>query len=547
MNEQKLDPIKLSQMDVDAFIRRVGALEVTSTAIHATGSESLHPDGLFSERIFGEIGNSARLVQFGWINLNNRFIAPRMYKYLIELNKLYSQIASGSVYAKWNDEIKDFLPCNSEEGKTGYAFLLKHIMEVQPKKNKSSTRNQMIDNLNKYRSVMLIDKMVVLPAGLRDITKKNDRDVYDDINDIYIPILHLAQALKEANNTNEMFNQLRYAMQVKLNDLNKYLFDIVQDKGGYAQSYYGSRNVALGTRNVISATDITSDSVGDPSMLRSDEVLVPLFQAVNMFKPLLAYQVRRMFTEFVFSSDSDSATVVDLDTFESVHATVDAKTKSLFTTSTGINDLIKLFRNHDNKFKPVTVKGADGKEYGLWMLYMDNQKLWLTRSKEELQVRLKESNVPFKPEQLRIITYMELFYITMYATLERYAMVTRFPVTHSDSTLLSKVHLATTSKYNKVTLINPNGEKLYDRWPVIGSDIVGAMSVHTSHLDLYGGDHDGDTVSAIGVLSDEGTEECKAYNDSPRSIVKPNGTPTIGLSDVMSKLMLTSLTMEFSY
>lgn len=547
MNEAILDPMDLKIMDVDAFIAKVGALEVTSSAIHATGSYEFHPDGLFSERIFGEVGKSERLTTFGWISLNNRFVTPRLYGSLLKLNSLYGNIASGSIYAKWDDEIKDFVQCNDDDGKTGMAFLLKYIDKVQPKRNTSVSRNRMIDNLNKYRDHMFIDKMLVLPAGLRDVVEKNGREAYNDINDIYLPIIHLSNALKDAGNSNPMFDQLRRAMQTKLVDVEQFLLNVIGGKGGFAQAAYGSRNVALGTRNVISATDITSNSPNDKSMLRSDEVLVPLFQAVNMFKPLIAYRIRKMFAEFVFDSESDSATLVDTKTYESVHVDISPKVKSKFMTADGIDSMIKIFRNNHNKFSSVLVTSVDGKQYGLWMIYKYEGKMWLTRSKDELKARLKESDIPYKSDNLHILNYMEMFYMAMYATLDRYAMVTRFPVTHADSTLMSKVHLATTSKYEKMVLINPNDTNEYDRWPVRGSDIVGAMSLHAMHLDLYNGDHDGDTVSAIGVLSDEGTKECAEYNNSPRSVVSPTGTPTIGLSTDMSKAMLTSLTMDIGY
>ena len=545
MNEQKLDPVDFKIMNVDAFIRDKGLLEVTSSSIHATSSEALHPDGLFSERIFGEIGKSNRLINFGWIALNNRFVSPRLYESLLKLNSLYGKISNGSVYAIWDDKVKDFIVSNDEEGDTGMTFLLKHIGEVQPPKNKSISRNRMIDNLNRYRDVLFIDKMLVLPAGLRDITKKNGRDAYNDINDLYMQIIHLAKALKGANQNNSMFDQLRRAMQIKLVEVEQMLLNMVSGKGGFAQSAYGSRGIALGTRNVISATDITADSVDDQSMLRSDEVLVPLFQMVNMFKPLISYQIRRKFTEFVFDRDSDSATLIDPKTKELVHVSVTPQVKSIFLTADGINNLIKLFRDNHNKFNEVMVKTTDGKEYGLWMLYQEDDKIWYSRSKKELKRQLEDSGFTFKDENLRMMTYMEMFYIVSYAILPKYAMVTRFPVTHSDSTLMSKIHIATTTSYHKVHLQTPTDSSVeYDRWPIIGSDIVGAMSLHAQHLELYNGDHDGDTVSCIGVMSDDGTEECAAYNDSPRSIVSPSGEPTIGISTTMGNNMLTSLTME---
>ena len=53
--------------------------------------------------------------------------------------------------------------------------------------------------------------------------------------------------------------------------------------------------------------------------------------------------------------------------------------------------------------------------------------------------------------------------------------------------------------------------------------------------------HDGDTVTAIGVLSEEGNDECRDYLNSPKSIVGADGNVSIGLSTDLSRLTLYNL------
>ena len=67
-----LDPVRLSIMDVQKFIRENKCQPVTSVFIRETTTNEFKSDGLFSEKIFGQINTPERLVRFGYINLRTK-------------------------------------------------------------------------------------------------------------------------------------------------------------------------------------------------------------------------------------------------------------------------------------------------------------------------------------------------------------------------------------------------------------------------------------------------------------------------------------------
>ncbi len=54
---------------------------------------------------------------------------------------------------------------------------------------------------------------------------------------------------------------------------------------------------------------------------------------------------------------------------------------------------------------------------------------------------------------------------------------------------------------------------------------------------------DGDTVSAIGVMSEQAIKEAEEYLNSPKSIVSANGKVTSGLSTDLCKMTIYNLTL----
>ena len=100
------EPFNFWTMNPDEFIQRNGLKEVTSQLNYEPSSTNFHPEGLFSEEIFGQLGSSSRIATLGYINLHTPILTPVVYKNVIDLKPIYNNIMQGKASAKWNEETK---------------------------------------------------------------------------------------------------------------------------------------------------------------------------------------------------------------------------------------------------------------------------------------------------------------------------------------------------------------------------------------------------------------------------------------------------------
>jgi hypothetical protein len=172
-------PINIQVMDVDQFIRLGGYEQVKSFAIKQPSSIEFHPEGLFSEKIFGQIGTTSRITSFGWISLPVRIIAPVVFKAISKLSALYLDIMAGRAFAKWDNVRKDFIKAHEDDpdADTGYTFFLSHFKEIDYPITPSMSRDDRIQLSKKYIDICLYDKIPVMPAGLRDVEEVNGQQV----------------------------------------------------------------------------------------------------------------------------------------------------------------------------------------------------------------------------------------------------------------------------------------------------------------------------------------------------------------------------------
>ncbi len=74
--------MKLQFMDVNSYASRL--TPVTSTELK-TRSGELHPEGLFSEKIFGVEGTLTRNKKYSYIKLNAELVHPAAYNLLLRM------------------------------------------------------------------------------------------------------------------------------------------------------------------------------------------------------------------------------------------------------------------------------------------------------------------------------------------------------------------------------------------------------------------------------------------------------------------------------
>ena len=543
-------PLNIHLLDVDKFIREHGCKEVTSTFVHAPSSNQFHEAGLFSEQIFGNIADQRRLITFGYINLNCKIFAPHVFQIIQSLKRFYIEIMSGKSYAIWNEEVNDFDRASDADpnADTGYTFFLSHFFEIDFLKNASLKRNDKVDVLKKYQDRLLIDKYLVIPAGLRDIKVDEARQEKDSINNLYVSLLNNAKAMPPTGANKSIYDTIHYAIQRKVNEIHLYVADMMKGKKGFMEGKYGARSIAQGTRNVITASSMESISSNSEQYHKVDETKIPLFQCAKGFSSLVIYQMKHNFYSTVLENSSDQVPLINPDTLKLEYGPIDEAEKDKLLGTEGMMKFIDLFQDGEFRFKPVTVV-SDKKKYWMYLVYDTGKTINIFRNIDEFKLAMESKHVEFDPKYVRAVTNCELLYMATYAaSYNKHGTVTRYPITDEQSIYISKVHLMSTTPSRVVFLKSDVGsDTTYDtkfpEYPIIGENFVDAMLLHPTRLKALGADFDGDTCSWIPILSEEANKECEQYIHSLSNYILPSGQMPLAMDD-LCLLTLHSLTMD---
>ena len=507
MKVPPMERANIKLLDVDKFIKDYRVLEVTSNFMLEPASDNYHNEGLFSELIFGELGTEDRFYNFGYINLKTKIFAPKVFEVVKTLKKFYNEIMAGTLYAVFDDELKDFVPVDIEhpDADTGYNFFIDNFSKIKFEKNTSIRRNDKINLLNKFKDNWFINKMLIIPAGYRDF--QINEYTYDEINNYYNTLLNYAKALPNNNTTNPIYDTLRYATQRKVNEIYAYIKNLLGGKRGFIMEKYSKRKIALGTTNVLSATDFISTAPDDPRHLSCDETYVPLYQGMKMFQPLLIYNLKTLFFNQLFDAAYGQTALIDIKTLVLEYIDISLEEKNKFITSDGLKLIINNFRHTTNRFDPVTVYNEKQK-YFLYLVYAEGNNRYLFRNVTEFQKYYEESTgKKYHQKNVHPLTYIEMFYIATYAaSIKKHTLITRYPVLGMGSTYPSKVHLISTDPCETVyfqTLPVTNTISVLPNYPLLSSKCVDSLMIHTSRYRGLGADCDGDSlVGKVGIIKD---------------------------------------------
>lgn len=508
-------PLNLNLLDTEEFIRMHGCKQVTSPFIYESSSRVFKSDGLFSEDIFGQLNTPQRLITFGYIELNTTVFHPVIYSTLISLKDLYGNILSRKAYAKFDPELKDFVQCGEEDedADTGYAFFMSNWPKVVLKKNNSISQNEKVQLLSNAGKLAYLSKCLVLPAQIRDINLDTNRLESDSINKLYISLLNYVNAIP-AGETSPIYDGIRFSIQKKVAEIYQYIFDMIEKKFGFFQRRYGSRALALGTRNVISPAPLTSKSPDDPTQIKVNEVGVPLFQCLKMAMPLIVYMTKRYFLNDIFGSMSDQVTLIDPDTYNLTYQPVDEDEKTKFTSSEGIEKIVNLFRDREFRFRPLSCI-SNNKRYYLYLVYDEGSRVTIIRSIQSIKHILDERKEFFNPKLLRPMTYAEFFYLSAYfATVNKHVELCRYPAEKLGNAIPCNVHLLSTIPSRNVTIYLETDTIELPEYPIINQVFADSIQAHACMEPGLGADHDGDTGNLNLIFSKEANEEIDKYDKS---------------------------------
>ena len=272
-------------LEIDKFLKTMKAKgPVRSSQFFLGKSHNPHPDGLFSEDIFGIDGSPEFRKNFSWIDLKTNVIHPVIYDILYKrIEKKIEPLLSGEkIYTL--DE-KGYLQEDDSGNITGIASLYENRSKWRFRKNDDADiegdRNRIIEmletNLNKDRFFM--NKLLVIPPAFRPIAIMEETQEVrpDPLNELYQRILILSNQLNSVSGA--LFDILSYKMQHLLRDLHDYARAKIAKKSGMIRKLMLGKRVDFSARTVITPNP----------KINLGEVGIPIRIACQIFEPQLLY------------------------------------------------------------------------------------------------------------------------------------------------------------------------------------------------------------------------------------------------------------------
>lgn len=503
---------------------------------------NFHPNGLFSTEIFGKVGEERRSRRFAYIDMKVPIFHPIIFKAYIELKQLYSGIMAGREFAKWNEQLKDFEKSDptDPDASTGFDFFLKYKDKLVFEKRPSIKREFNIRLVEKYRDNCMMDKLVVMPAGIRDYEVDDSGKPSDnEINDFYRKVLGLSNLVnKDAIALNpESIDRIRFNMQLRVNELYNYLKSLMEGKRKFVLGKWAGRRIFNSTRNVITSVNSSSETLGDKNSISTTNTVVGLYQYSRAILPLTCYHMKTGFLSKVFLGQNAPAVLVNKKTLKKEMVHIDPNYYDDWMTDEGIEKMIIRFGEEDLRHLPVSVgnyyvglmyKGPDG----TYALFHDIDDLPPGRSKEDV----------------RPITFCELIYASIHSVCYNLpAYFTRYPITGIGSVYPSIAYVKTTVKGERRWELNAEGDwektgAMAREFPILGEHFVNSTSPAARHLARLTADFDGDAGSFTVAITDEAIAEGYKCLNSRKFYVAATGKMNFSQATDTIKYVLGSTT-----
>lgn len=467
----------------------VGVRPVTVSDVFDGMSRNFHEDGLFSVSTFGRVGSDERDKRFGYIDIRIPIFHPLIYQRLCALKNLYLQVLQGKAYAKWDSIIQDLIPARPDESEagTGYGFFAENWEKIRFRETKSLQRKIKIELVEKYKKVALTDKILVLPAGLRDLEiDESGRQFENEINDPYRRLIAVSNTIPHGIDDPDApyLDASRRSLQNGFNTIFEMINLLLYGKKGYIQSKWASRRIWNGTRNVISPMTTATAEFEGPRSPDINDTQVGLFQTLKGLLPVSIYLLSTGWLSRVFNGSESNAVLVNTKTLQPEYVTVDIETLDRWTTAEGLEKVIQGFKETGRRQKPVMVDG-----YYLGLVYSDEQYFRIFNDIDELPEGWDRKNV-------HPMTYTELMYLSGYQKwYDFFVFITRYPVAGIGSMYPSRVYCRTTVTASAKEELGPDwkpmGEAFIAReFPSTDpmAPFMDSLAPHPSNLKALGGD-----------------------------------------------------------
>lgn len=511
-----------------------GMLEVTSNNVFESNSQVFDPNGLFSTNIFGPIGTTMRNERHGYINLYLGILHPLVYEHIISLKSYYKDIIEGKVYAKFDAKEGDFVISPDGKGNTGFSFFLDNMEKIKFPPTESNQRTFKISLIKKYATKeALIDKWLVLPAGMRDYSiDPKGVPSEDEINNLYRKLMSATSLLKNINTSNPMsLDGIRLRIQKITLEIFNYIKSLLDGKNKFIQGKWGKRSITNGTRNVLTGIPTKMTDLKNENRVTSNHTIVGIHQYCSAITPIT---MNRLHSEFIYkflNPNSDTAKLVDPKTLETKLVTIPITSRDQWLSLEKLTSIMKRLASDELKVTPVMVD-----KYYLMLVYDDGDNIVLLNSSDDITDEMNR-------EFIRPITLVELFYIAVEPIKNNYpCYVTRYPVAGLGGIYPSLVYLKTSGKGRTVQLQKDGVIRTVIEYPILTEKFFNSVSVSGTHLKRLGGDYDGDTVGFNVLYTDESIDEIKKMLASKEMYITPDGDITYSANNDVLDLTLAHMT-----
>lgn len=517
----------------------MGLHPITSLAMFEGITSNYHPDGLFSTKIFGRLGDDVRMRRYAYIDIKVPVFHPIIYSLLTSLKRLYGGIMAGTEYAVWDNTKKDFVRSDQIDGETGMHFFMQYWDKIEFAETKSDKREQALKVINRYKAYATTSKVLVLPAGLRDVEiGANGMPQEDEVNQLYRQLLSVANTLSEIaiRSNPELIDRARFKLQTTFIQIYEIFERIIYGKNKLIQGKWAGRRIVNGTGNVITAMPVDTPYLGEEGAMGFNDTAIGLFQAIKALLPITLYQLKNGWLREVFPDYALPANLVNKKTLRREQVVLKNYYYDRYQTNEGLEKVVNAFRDESLRDKPLEIEG-----YYVGLIYKGPDGTF------KIFGDITELPAGRSADHVYPLTFCELVYLSGYKVWNKYpATVTRYPVTGIGSIYPTMLYVRTTTVAERRRELGANWEAADDASVAMEFPIPGpymkSMSPHPTRLGKLGADFDGDMMNCNAAYSDETVQEVRQYFTKRRSIIGTDGRITSSTDVATTALVLHNLT-----
>lgn len=512
--------MQMELLDIDHLVKVNKLKPVTNPVSFDRG---LYPtkDGLFSEEIFG-MTSSERKRTAAYIPLYRKFMSPKAYITLKQLNRKFTKVIDGSA----TFVIKDGVLEESEEGGTGIQWLYNNWEHIKFNKNDSEKRNQKVDLLDgSKKDDIFIDKLFVVPPFYRDVNLQQVAEggspKVPEVTNLYSAIIRNANALKNSDTFVFMDN----ALSAKTQDLIVEVYNLwkskIEKKYGYIRKFLLGKSVDWCSRIVITGNNEKAET---PEDVKIDfyHTGVPLSHTISMATPFVMYWVKRFFKVRLYDN-KDAFPIVDRKTGKTIY--VKLENPDVYYNDEFIErQMDRFISSPGSRFDKVEVpiRKSEKEKYGItepvYLTFTGYRGKLTTMQKEEDKVE-------------RHLTWTDIFYLAAKdSTEDKHIVVTRYPVLDYLGSIYTRITILST-RNTEPMIIN---DVYYSDYPVIDFSIpqerldtyfIDSFKLNFFYLKGLVGDHDGDQTTGKILFSKQANEDAETIMHSLTNILGLDGSP----------------------